>query len=82
MGLVPMKLGKPDLTVCQANRSDALHLAPATRAVAPSEASKIPDRPADGDRFNVSDLADDLEPPSGYSGVDPLMVWSALMTWR
>ena len=44
VGLVPMKLGSPDSSVRQADRSDPLHFAPATRPIHLAKARQFPNR--------------------------------------
>src|SRR5439155_21934204 len=61
VGLVPMKLGSPDSSVRQADRSDPLHFAPATRPIHLAKARQFPNRATSRDGLETRDLADDLE---------------------
>src|SRR6266851_3723956 len=55
------KLGPPDSSVRQADRSDPLHLAPATRPIHLAKARQFPNRATSRDGLEARDLADDLE---------------------
>src|SRR5439155_6929570 len=68
VGLVPVKLSPPNSTVRQTDRSDPLHLAPAPATVGLAKATELADAAADGDRFHISDVTDDLEPPPRHRG--------------
>ncbi len=59
--LVPVQLGSPYLAAGEADRSDAFELAPAARAILPPQTCAVADLGADGNGFNLGDLADDFK---------------------
>src|SRR6266436_1604891 len=82
VGLVPMKLGSPDSSVRQADRSDPLHFAPATRPIHLAKARQFPNRATSRDGLETRDLADDLEARDRHRWLFSITSRRTLTTWR
>ena len=61
MSLVPVKLCQPNATTFQANLRHTFKLPPAAFAICSTQPANVADAAAGGYRFDVCNLADDLE---------------------
>jgi len=61
MGFVPMHFGLSRLVAGYANECDTLQLSPASEPKLPSQTHNVPNMPADCNRLDLFNLADNLE---------------------
>jgi hypothetical protein len=61
MRFIPVDFCKPNPAISETDSSNALHLPPVALAIQATKSREISDSSASRDRFNVSDIAGELE---------------------